>query len=318
MAKANSEGEMSLVDHLGELRVRLIVSLSALVVCTMLAFPLSRPVLEFLTAPVADLEPRIPADRPPLRIQVEADGRLRLEDVPEIKDAAELKHRPVMLVFPAVDGAPTTAGVSVPIGAQGPKLRYPSPLDPFMMLFKVALILGVLAALPIILWQVWLFVRPGLTIKEQKVVRPLLVGGFFMFILGAAFAYGMAQMVLVVMQGYQLDNVEANYDISKYLSLLTTMMLIFGVIFEMPLALVIATRIGLIETRMLTKYRRHSYVGLSVAAMLLTPADPFSMLAAYFPMLGLFELSVLLCKMFGSAGRPDAPDTPDTPETADE
>jgi sec-independent protein translocase protein TatC len=314
MEREKTEGEMSLVEHLGELRVRLMISIAALVVCTLVAFPLSRPVLEFLTAPVARLTPRLPADRPPLRILVDADGRLRLENAAEITDFEALKHRPLMLVFPAGEGGNPATETIVPIGIQGPKLRYPSPLDPFMMLFKVSLILGVLGALPVVLWQTWRFMKPGLKAKERKVVGPLLVSGFFLFLLGTGFAYGMTQMVLIVMQGYQLENVEANYDISKYLSLLTTMMLVFGIVFEMPLALLIATRIGLIKTRMLTKYRRHAYVGLSVAAMVLTPTDPFSMIAAYIPMLGLFELSVLLCKVFGKDETEGNPESEATPE----
>jgi sec-independent protein translocase protein TatC len=165
-----------------------------------------------------------------------------------------------------------------------------------MMQLKVAIILGLLMSLPIVLWQIWLFVRPGLHNNEEKIVKPLLAGAMVLFPIGAAFAYFMVRLVIVVMRGYTVENVDTNYDISKYFSLLTSMMLIFGVIFELPLVLSIAARIGLVTPRMLTQYRRPAYAIMTFASMILTPADPWSMLAALVPMIILYEISVIVIR----------------------
>ena len=302
MEKPNDDGEMSLVGHLSELRVRLIISLLALVACTLIVLPFAWDILDFLIAPISHL-PEPPRGRVAIRLAVENDGVLRIDNLEQLRaldrDALTrlLADSPIEL---AINDQPTTAATAEPTvfigGRHRSALRYPSPIDPFMVPVKVALIVGLLLAFPIVLHQTWLFVRPGLTPGERSVVKPMLTGAVFLFPLGAAFAYFMAHLVLRMMQSYQIEGIETIYDVSKYLSLLIGMMVIFGLIFEMPLMIAIATRIGLVHPRILAHFRRHAYVLLAVAAMVLTPADPWSMIAAYIPMLALYELSIILCR----------------------
>ena len=295
MAKAN-DSEMSLVGHLSELRIRLIIGIAAVAVSTLITFVIAGPALKFLTGPIEALSTE-PGHTLELRAVVTPDGQLKFDNLQALTDPGKISRRRMSIVLPADPRHGRPNDVELVIGTQrSQKLRYKNPLDPFLMQFKIALILGVLLALPIILHQIWRFVQPGLTAAEQRVVKPLLSGAIIMFPIGATFAYFMLRLILLVMQSYQVDTIEPLYDASEYLSLLTTMMLVFGVIFEMPLALALATRIGLINPRLLTQYRRHAYVGLAVAAMILTPNDGFTMLAAFFPMIGLYELSVFLCR----------------------
>lgn len=288
----NDDGEMSLIEHLTELRVRLIISIVALAVCTVGAFFIARPVLNIITLPVQStpLKPRQTEQL--LHITIGPDGRATIPRPPADIESYEN----FVLVWPA-DEAQGLPGHSVVIGPErGQQLFSTSPLDPFMMQLKVALIVGILIALPIILFQGWCFIRPGLTPKERRVVKPLMAGALILFPLGSLFAFFMIRLILLVMQGYVVEGIDPLIEINKYISLIITMMLVFGIIFELPLVIAIAARIGLVTPRLLSEYRRHVYVGLAFASMVLTPADPFSMIAAFIPMVILFELAVILAR----------------------
>lgn len=286
---------MSLVGHLDELRTRIIISLAALVLCVVGAFFIAKPALNMLTLPVHALKQEPGRDRE-LTLTVQPDGALRLDKPEEVRGALEqLSQKRLRLVWPA-DPARNLPETSFLIGERPTqKFYYSSPIDPFMMQLKVSIILGILLALPILLWQVWGFISPGLTAKERRVVRPMLSAAIILFPLGAAFAYYLIRFVLLIMQIYAVENVDPLLNIFNYLSLLTTMMLIFGVIFEIPLLIAVAARVGLVSPQFLSTYRRHAYVVLSIAAMVITPGgDPLTMAVALVPLVLLYELSVAL------------------------
>lgn len=291
------EVELSLIGHLTELRTRLFICILALAVSVLLGLVVARPVLHILTLPVQTLKQE--PDRPNvLTLVVGADGALRIHDMQNVRITLDkLAKKRFDILFPA-DPAHKQPEARFEMGERAEqKFYYDSPLAPIMMLLKVALIVGILIALPIFLWQTWLFISPGLTGKERMVIKPILIGAVFLFPLGASFAYYMVQFVLLMMQQYAVENVAPLLDIFRYLSLVSNMMLVFGFIFEVPLILAIASRIGLVTPKFLKTYRRHAYVALAVAAMIITPGgDPFTMLIALIPLVVLYELSVALSK----------------------
>ncbi|MCH8333340.1 twin-arginine translocase subunit TatC [Candidatus Sumerlaeota bacterium] len=175
---------------------------------------------------------------------------------------------------------------------QSGSLFYRSPLDPIMVLLKVAIVMGILISLVVWVWQVWLFMAPGLTDREKRVVRPMLQCAIFLFPLGAVFVYFIFFMLVIVMQNYTLSGILPLNDVQVYLKLMTTMMLVFGFLFELPLVIALLARIGVVTPAFLRHYRRHIYVGLAVVSMFLTPSDPFTMVAAMIPLTLLFELSI--------------------------
>ena len=292
--KVNSEREMSLIGHLTELRSRLIISIAALVVCMFTAFFVSDPILRFLTKPIEGLA-REPDRDQELALTIGVDGIVRV-DPESLPDPEKTSTRRLIIVH-KVESTTGTTEMRYIIGEKpSQQFYYLSPLDPIMMKLKVAFIMGILVALPIIIRQIWMFITPGLTDKERRVVKPILWGAIVLFPIGAMFAFYMVKVLLIVMQAYVVEGIDPLLDIFKYLSLLTTLMLIFGVIFELPLVIAIAARIGLVSPETLRYYRRHSYVGLAVVSMFLTPADPFTMLMAFVPLVGLYELSLALAK----------------------
>jgi len=300
-----AENEMSLVGHLTELRTRIIICLLAVALGVGISFFLAKPVLQTLTMPIEALKTE-PGREQELVIQVGADGVMRVKDPREApakgpKSAPptldQLSHKRFRMDWMA-DKAKNFPAATLEIGeAPKQKFYYSHPLDPVMMQLKVALIMGLLFALPVLLWQIWLFVTPGLTSKERRIIKPLLVGALILFPLGAAFAFSMIKFVLMLMQTYQIHNVDPLLNIFDYLSLLCNLMLVFGFIFEIPLILAIAARIGLVTPQFLSQYRRHAYVVLSIAAMILSPGtDPITMILSLIPLVVLYELSVAISK----------------------
>ena len=289
------ESEMSLVGHLTELRSRIIICLVALIFSVVGSFFFARPILDVLTAPINRLA-KEPGRSQVLKITVLPDKSLHINDPRLFKTGLEsFSLKRIEFTWPANPATKLTTATLQWGEKSTQSLYYSKPMDPFMMMLKVALIAGILVALPILIWQIWMFIKPGLKKKERAIVKPLLSGAVFLFPVGAAFAYYMVALVLRVMQAYAVENVNPLLNVFDYISLLFNMMLIFGFIFEIPLALAIASRIGLVTPSFLARYRRHAYVILAVAAMVISPGgDPFTMVVALVPLVVLYEVSIAL------------------------
>jgi sec-independent protein translocase protein TatC len=295
----NPQRELTLLGHLDELRVRLIICFATLFAAIIGSFFFASPVLEFLIRPVTETltppkltpETTIPST---LTLVVHPDGRIQARRPEQLTNAQTLQSLEIVALSEDNSTSRTFALIRPPESPS--KIIYPSPLDPFMMLFKVAIIMGILVSLLVWVWQIWLFVAPGLTDNEKKVIRPMLVGAIFLFPLGAVFAYYMIFLIIRIMQGYIVPGIDILYNATNYLKLMTTMMIVFGFIFEMPLVMAMLARVGIVTPAFLLHYRRHIWVGLAAAAMILTPPDPLSMLAVFFPLVLLFEISVLIAR----------------------
>ncbi len=311
----NSEREMSLVGHLSELRVRLIVSIGALFVAICVSLLVAKPVLGLLTLPVHELKREPGRDRE-LTLTATPDGNLKI--APEILkhfDPEKFSQRRLRVVYFDPDSKTTaTLTIGEPT-SQGIYAR--DPLAAFLVPLKVSFVVGILLALPVILYQLWLFIAPGLKPKERQLVRPLLGGAVLLFPLGAMFAFLLVSMMMKVLQHYMPASIEPLIGIDEYLSLLTTMMLIFGIIFELPLIVALGARIGVLTPQMLTRYRRQAYVILTIAAAVITPADPFSMIVGLVPLIVLYEVSILvarpMARMRQSEPEEETSATSDTP-----
>lgn len=319
MATNLKVSEMSLVGHLSELRSRLIICILALVFSVGISLFFAPWALNIMTHPIKGLameQGRIKT----LEILVKpGDGSWRFKEPLPTPETLKLfsQKRLIFTFLPDPSNSMTT--VTMPYGEDATQqFYYSSPIDPIMIQIKVALILGILIALPVLLWQIWLFIRPGLKKKERTVVKWLLGGAVFLFPIGAGFAYFVVVLVLKIVQVYQIKNVAPLLSIYSYLSLMFKMMMVFGCIFEMPLIVAIAARIGLIKPHFLQSYRRHAYVALAFVAMLVAPtADPFTMLVIMFPLIALYEISVLLCVIMAHM-RKQAEDQGDETEEAEE
>ena len=169
--------------------------------------------------------------------------------------------------------------------------------SPFLTPFKLTLVLSVFAAMPFILYQVWAFVAPGLYKREKIIVVPLFLSSVFLFYAGMAFAYYLVfPLVFTFFTSASPDGVLVMTDIRSYLDLVLKLFFAFGLSFEIPVAIVILSWVGLVDPSRLGKKRPYIFVLCFSLGMLLTPPDVISQILLAIPMWLLFELGLVLSK----------------------
>lgn len=182
---------------------------------------------------------------------------------------------------------------------QGGGLVFTAPGDKFLSYLKVAIFSGLIFSTPWWFYQLWKFVAPGLYSKERKYAMGFIASGSVLFLFGVAFAYFLALPAafdFLMTFGGEVDKPMITID--HYLSFFTTMLLVFGAAFEMPLVIVLLGMFGIVNQKFLREKRRYIIVVLSIVAAILTPPDVVSMLTLMVPMYILFEISVFLVGFF--------------------
>lgn len=180
---------------------------------------------------------------------------------------------------------------------------------PFLAPFKLVAVLGVFAAAPYLLFQLWSFVAPGLYRHEQRLAMPLLVSSVLLFYCGAAFAYYVVfPLVFVFFTQAAPEGVAVMTDISAYLDFVLKLFFAFGIAFEVPIATLLLILSGITTREQLVGYRAHVIVGAFVLGMLLTPPDVISQVLLALPIWLLFELGLLLSRLLGDHRTLTTPD----------
>lgn len=178
----------------------------------------------------------------------------------------------------------------------GGKLVYTHPADAVSIVLKVAFGLGLVAASPVIVYQVWAFLSPALHQHEKRIIIPVLVGAVFLFAVGV---YLCIEFVLPAMFGvllsFQSASLQQMITASDYFSFTVTMCLAFGGTFQLPIVILALTALGLVTPTSLGRYRRHAAVGSFIVASVITPGDLLLMtLMLGVPLYGLYEVSIVL------------------------
>lgn len=233
-----TQGNMSLIEHLTELRKRIIVSVVAVAVGAIVAYIFYNPILEFLLDP---------------HCQINGDDGL----------------------------------------LQGCGLLARSPLEGFSVRLMVASYAGVGMAMPIILWQLWSFVAPGLYPQERKYGMAFVVLSFILFAFGAGLAYWSLPRALEFLVDVGGPNLENVYSPKEYIGFVVKMMLGFGLGFEFPIILIFLQLIGLVDNKQLRAGRRFALVGIVALVAVLTPSgDPYTLMVLSVPMYLFYEISI--------------------------
>ena len=192
--------------------------------------------------------------------------------------------------------------LAAPLVAHLPKgatLIATSVISPFMVPLKILLMSAFLLALPIVLWQVWAFVAPGLYSHEKKLVLPLVVSSTVLFFLGVAFCYFFVfGQVFSFIQSFAPKSITAAPDIEAYLSFVLTMFLAFGLAFEVPIVVIVLARMGVVSVDKLKSFRGYFIVIAFVIAAVVTPPDVVSQLALAVPMCLLYEVGIWAAQIF--------------------
>lgn len=182
---------------------------------------------------------------------------------------------------------------------KGGTLIATSVISPFLVPVKITLMAAFLIALPVVLYQVWAFVAPGLYTHEKKLVLPLVVSSTLLFFLGVSFCYFFVfGKVFTFIQGFAPKSVSAMPDIEAYLSFVLTMFIAFGAAFEVPVVVVVLARMGLVTIEKLKAFRAYFVVLAFIVAAVLTPPDVVSQLALAIPMVLLYEVGILAAQVF--------------------
>lgn len=174
-----------------------------------------------------------------------------------------------------------------------PEMIFLKPAGMLMVRLGVAMAAGIIAVFPIIFYQIWKFIAPGLLSKEKKLVLPVVLFSSFCFILGVGFAYFlMLPFILPFLYGLGTDTIKPTINITEYIGFALRIILVAGLVFELPLVSFFLTKIGLLKPATMRKFRRYAIVVMFILAALLTPPDPGSQLLLAAPLLILYEISI--------------------------
>ena len=180
---------------------------------------------------------------------------------------------------------------------QGGTMISTEPHGPFFIPFKFAFATAFALAIPMVLYQVWAFVAPGLYQKEKKIVLPLIVSSTLLFYLGIMFAYYVVfPIIFKFFIGMAPEGVAVMTDISAYMSFALKLFFAFGASFEVPIATILLARMGVVTTDAMARQRPHIILGAFVLGMLMTPPDIFSQVMLAVPVWLLFELGLFFAR----------------------
>jgi sec-independent protein translocase protein TatC len=171
-----------------------------------------------------------------------------------------------------------------------------TPQQEFMMSFSLSFTFGFIVASPVIIWQFWRFIAPGLKETERRAVRGTVFFVALLFLLGAAFAYWvLAPMSLQFFNSYSLSpDIQKIWTLDSYVGIFNSFLLWTGLAFELPIIMVFLARLGLVGPIFLRQYRKHAFVVILVVAAIITPPDVVSQVLVTIPLMALYEISILL------------------------
>jgi len=225
---------MTLVEHLRELRRRLIISAIAIAIGAVIAFVLYNHILKLLIAPYRDVT-----------------------------------HRRSLLIT--------------------------DPLEGFATRLKISAYGGMFLASPVVLWELWRFITPGLHKREKRYAVPFILSSILLFLLGGAVAMLTFRPALRFLVGVGGSNLTTFFTPSKYLSLVVLMIVAFGIAFEFPIVLVFLELAGVLPSARLRKWRRPAIVVIVTVAAVITPSqDPYSLFAMAIPMYVFYEAAIII------------------------
>ena len=187
----------------------------------------------------------------------------------------------------------------------GTKLIATNVISPVLVPLKITLMGALLLALPYVLYQVWAFVAPGLYSHEKRLVLPLVVSSTILFFIGVAFCYfivipGLSKFI----QAFAPTAITAAPDIEQYFGFVLTLFLVFGIAFEVPIAVIVLVRIGLVSIDKLKQWRGYFIVASFVIAAVVTPPDVISQLALAIPMCILYEIGIIAARLMMKDRKP--------------
>lgn len=198
---------------------------------------------------------------------------------------------------------------------EGTRMIATGVITPFMVPVKVTMMAAFVVSLPVVLYQVWAFVAPGLYRHEQRLALPLIVSSSLLFLAGMAFCYFVVfKTVFSFIATFAPESITPAPDIEAYLGFVMTMFLAFGITFEVPVAVILLVRMSIVTITQLQQARGYVIVGAFIIAAVVTPPDVVSQFLLAVPLCVLYEIGILLAR--GIKARPADPKTDSTDSTS--
>jgi sec-independent protein translocase protein TatC len=235
----------------------------------------------------------------------------------ELRDRMVRAFIAVAVCFGALALWPGPAGLydllAAPLVAhlpQGTTLIATNVISPFLVPLKITLLAAFLLALPVVLYQTWAFVAPGLYSHEKRLVMPLVISSTLLFLVGVGFCYFFVfGQVFKFIQSFAPKSITAAPDIEAYLSFVLTMFIAFGATFEVPVVVMVLARMGLVSIDKLKAFRSYFIVLAFIVAAIITPPDVVSQLALAIPMCLLYEVGIWAAQLFIRKSQPASTET---------
>ncbi|MSM38196.1 MAG: twin-arginine translocase subunit TatC [Geobacter sp.] len=265
------EKVLPFIEHLVELRRRLIVIVIAVVIGMGVSWNFSGPLLGFVERPLT--------------------GKTYLS---EIKKTAYLKvkeHFPSLYIRYKLDK-------EIEIQHRERQLNYSAPLEPFFVQCKISAIAGFILVLPVVFYQLWLFIAPGLTGREKRLVLPFVIVGTISFCIGAMFFLVVIWPVIINFSlSYEAEGLQSWFNLSAYVNFCLRLILIFGLIFELPVVMLLLSRFGIVTRAFLARNRKYALLASSIIAAF--HADLITMFVVMAPLYLMYEISIWVVWLFG-------------------
>lgn len=267
----SQEKILPFIEHLVELRKRLIVIVIAVIFGMGVAWNFSNDVLSFIEKPIT--------------------GKTYLT---EIKKAV---YTEVKVRFPSLYSR-YQLEKEMTSTVKERRLNYSAPLEPFFVQCKISCIAGFIIVLPIVFYQVWLFIAPGLTFREKRLVVPFVTASTVTFCLGALFFLIIIWPVIINFSlSYEMEGLQSWFNLSAYVNFCLRLILIFGLIFELPVLALLLSRLGFVSYQLLARNRKYALLASAIISAF--HADLITMFVVMVPLYMMYEVSVWIAFLFG-------------------
>jgi sec-independent protein translocase protein TatC len=267
----SKEKVLPFIEHLIELRKRLIIIIVAVVIGMGVAWNFANDILTFIEKPIT--------------------GKTYLTEIKKSAYSEVKKRFPALYSHYGLEKEMTTS-------TKERRLNYSAPLEPFFVQCKISGIAGFIIVLPIVFYQLWLFIAPGLTFKEKRLVVPFVTASTVTFCVGALFFLIIIWPVIINFSlSYELEGLQSWFNLSAYVNFCLRLILIFGLIFELPVIALLLSRIGVVSYALLARNRKYALLASAIVAAF--HADLITMFVIMVPLYLMYEVSVWVAFLFG-------------------
>src|SRR5450631_4202993 len=280
----SEEKVLPVIEHLVELRKRLVVIVIAVVVGMGVAWNFSSDLLSFIEKPLTG------------KTYLTELKKQAYSKVKELSPALYTRYK-------------LEQEISAPVKKH--PLNYSAPLEPFFIQCKISMLAGFILVLPIVFHQLWLFIAPGLTRKERRLVIPFITAATLTFCIGAMFFLIVIWPVIINFSlSYEAEGLQSWFNISAYVNFCMRLILVFGLIFELPVLTLLLSRFGIVTYKMLSPNRKYALLASSIIAAF--HADLITMFVIMLPLYLMYEISVWVALIFGKKRPVAEPELPAT------